>query len=532
MCSESNTLERGRICVLLLFATVTLIVLGIPSFAQSQDTLSYNSAVAERTTSARVAGLEDFLTSAPASTLRPSALAWLAWEYHRSGNAAQSSSAARELLALEPENALALALLTALRSDEASSSKVDDQAFSMAKRGIANFERLQKPQGMDDASFAALKREIYGMLNATVGFAYFEGKDYVTARGYLRNAVAVRPDDSRYVYALGVSDLNGRDLNPNEGFWMLARAVALNQGSASANQISEYASQKYQEAGGSLGNWQKFIAAAQASISSPRATTTSGTALAATSASSTSAASKTREIATSRSVPSAASPVSRASTAPSPSVGGERAEVSASRPSVATPPRVPERTIAPFPPGMPVSLGIVIEASHARKENKEAILQGLSGIVRRLRPKDEAFVLAFGDQLDLEQDLTQNYKLLEEAMETIEPHSGAALYDAIGFAAGHLKRIAKNEKHALLVISDGRNNSKESSLRLASEIESLRIFCIGLDVDAPEARYILEALAGRTGGQATFISAPEQFEAAAQELAGLIYGPERGLASR
>jgi hypothetical protein len=181
----------------------------------------------------------------------------------------------------------------------------------------------------------------------------------------------------------------------------------------------------------------------------------------------------------------------------------------------------------PFPPGEPVSLGILIEASHATRKNREAIVQGLSDIVRRLRPKDEAFILSFSNQLVFEQDLTQNYRLLEKAMDEIKPDAGAALYDAVGFAAGHLKRIAGNRNQALLVISDGRNqSSKDSSLHLASEISNVRIYCIGFGVDAVENRYTLQTLAGRSGGAATFISGANQFETAAQELAQVIYGVE------
>jgi hypothetical protein len=95
-----------------------------------------------------------------------------------------------------------------------------------------------------------------------------------------------------------------------------------------------------------------------------------------------------------------------------------------------------------------------------------------------------------------------------------------------------LKRIAKNKNQALLVISDGRNsNSKDSSLQLASQISNVRIYCIGFGVDAPESRYILEALSGRTGGEATFISSHDQFETAARQLAAVIYGPDRDVAS-
>ena len=79
----------------------------------------------------------------------------------------------------------------------------------------------------------------------------------------------------------------------------------------------------------------------------------------------------------------------------------------------------------------------------------------LSDLVRHLRQDDEVFVVGFGKDLEFEQDLTRNDKLLEEAIANIKPQSGAALLDAVAFAAGHLDRIAKNRSRVLLVISDG-----------------------------------------------------------------------------
>lgn len=518
MSVESRSLKRSSADFLCSNRTAPCVVifaallLGSAALAQVPDYAPYDRAIAQTSSSARTAALEDLLTRTPAGPLRQDALSWLAWEYHRIGNGKQAATAARELLGVDPENVLALALLSS--NTAASVEEPSDSALSSAKRGIARFEHLQKPRGMGDGDFAALKREAYGMLNATVGYGYYQRKDYVTARGYLRNAVAVYPNDSRYAYALGVSDLNGRDLNPNEGYWMLARAVALNEGSPAGKQISEYASQHYQEAGGSASDWQKFVTAARADTNYSRA-----------SQSATAVATANNPVPPK---PANTPPSSTSTTA----IASVREPTAPPEPS-APPAILAERKMAPFPPGEPVSLGILIEASQARKESREAILQGLSDIVRRLRPKDEAFVLAFGNQLNFEQDLTQNYKLLEEAMDTIKPVSGTALYDAVGFAAGHLKRIAKNKNQALLVISDGQNNdSKDSSLQLASQIASVRIYCIGFGVDAPQSRYVLEALSGRTGGQATFISSPEQFETAAQQLAAVIYGPDRGIASR
>jgi Mg-chelatase subunit ChlD len=131
-------------------------------------------------------------------------------------------------------------------------------------------------------------------------------------------------------------------------------------------------------------------------------------------------------------------------------------------------------------------------------------------------------VVSYGRNVGLEQDLTWNYDLLEQAMDKIDPQQGAALLDAVSFSAGHLKRIAKNPNRVLLVISDGTNEfEKGSPLEQAAEIMSsgARIYCIGVGVPGDAERSRLEQLASRTGGRATFIDDPNGFRSAAHEIA-------------
>ena len=172
--------------------------------------------------------------------------------------------------------------------------------------------------------------------------------------------------------------------------------------------------------------------------------------------------------------------------------------------------------------GEPVSLGILIETAMTSKENRGAMFRSLNEIVRALGPNDEAFVLSFSHDLVFEEDLTGDYRRLQQAIDRIQPESGTALMDAVGFAAGHLQRIAKNPNRVLLVISDGRNTSSRANpLEVSSEIRSseVRIYCIGMGIDSGEEMNRLQALASGTGGQAAFISGPRQFDMAARQIA-------------
>ena len=191
-----------------------------------------------------------------------------------------------------------------------------------------------------------------------------------------------------------------------------------------------------------------------------------------------------------------------------------------------TPPPLPPTQTAPKPvshPGAPVSIGILLQAAINNKENRRAVTYALSDLVRHLGEKDEAFILSFSHDLVFEQDLTSNYDLLRDAVDAVKPESGTALLDAVGFASGHLNRIArKNNNRILLVISDGRDaNSKSSPYEVTGAIDSsgVKIDCIGFGIGESESKSRLQALAARTGGRAEFVFDGSAFRNAARNMA-------------
>jgi hypothetical protein len=171
-------------------------------------------------------------------------------------------------------------------------------------------------------------------------------------------------------------------------------------------------------------------------------------------------------------------------------------------------------------PSEAVSLGILIETSLLTNQNRPAIIATLKDIVRNLRSNDEACILVFSNQLDFEQDLTADDKLLEEAISQIRPRQGKALLSGIAFAAGHLKRIGRNTNRILLVISDGRATqaATSDSLTFRSQVTGVRIDCIGLRADGVNERALLERVAAYSGGKASFASDSGQFRTAALQM--------------
>ncbi|HZD93857.1 MAG TPA: VWA domain-containing protein, partial [Candidatus Sulfotelmatobacter sp.] len=170
-------------------------------------------------------------------------------------------------------------------------------------------------------------------------------------------------------------------------------------------------------------------------------------------------------------------------------------------------------------PSEAVSLGILIETSLLTGHNRASIISTLKDIVKNLRTHDEACILVFSDQLDFEQDLTADDKLLEEALGQIRPRAGKALLSGISFAAGHLKRIGKNSNRVLLIISDGDSKSASAdTLSFRSQVTGVRIDCIGLKTAGATERAFLERIAAYSGGKASFASNPEEFRTAALDM--------------
>ena len=225
--------------------------------------------------------------------------------------------------------------------------------------------------------------------------------------------------------------------------------------------------------------------------------------------------------------PSAATSAPTTSSAPPAATTQPAKEVAMATPPVPPPAKeptyrvVPPRRIPELTKGGPLSVGLLIQSSLSQKQTRQPIVFSLTDLVRRLRQNDEAFVMSFSKGLEFEEDLTSNDKALESAMDAISPAQGAAIYDAVTFAAGHLNRIARNRNRVLIVISgEGDRNSGVSPLELSSElnVSGVRIYCIGLDVYSQNDQARLQQLAGYTGGRAFFLSGPEQLRSALQTI--------------
>jgi hypothetical protein len=485
----------ARLTLLLICAISTL------GYAQqdSSGLEQYLSAVKQTDPAKQVNGLEQYLTANPSGSLRNDALAIAAWDYTRTFDRTRAAERARQLWSLNPKDPIAYAVL--LDTNSAPEEKPEARIRQLLPALEAQW---RKPEGMRDIDYAILKQYVWRSLTGAAGLTYLDLKDYSTAASFLQQVVSAVPDDPRYVFGLGNALTHLKDREP-EAFWYLARAVNLSSYSPQGQEIAAYARDQYHHAGGSDRDWDAFLVAA----SSPRQTMMpvveagkSGPPRPGTSVNTQTA------VTDKKSKRNKKDEALEASNRPDrgPRVNHEPL------PSEPLKPRLPTST--------PVSLGILVQTSRLDSEYRRSIVYALSDLVRHLRQGDEAFILAFSNQLDFVQDLTDNSKLLEEAMDEMKPAKGAALFDAVSFAAGHLKRIAKNKNRVLLVISDGSTSQGQaSSFDVSANLSQVRIDCIGVNVNEERERGLLRNLALYSGGQTAFINGAPEFRATTRELA-------------
>ncbi len=138
---------------------------------------------------------------------------------------------------------------------------------------------------------------------------------------------------------------------------------------------------------------------------------------------------------------------------------------------------------------VPVSLGIALDTSQSMSGEK--IREARTAIDRLLEAladsQDEFFLYRFSTRPMRIQEWTAERGAISRALTNVTPLGQTAMYDAIAEAIP-LAQQGRNQKKALVVISDGNDTSSRHTLADARqrihESETL-VYAIGVDCDAP-----------------------------------------------
>lgn len=157
----------------------------------------------------------------------------------------------------------------------------------------------------------------------------------------------------------------------------------------------------------------------------------------------------------------------------------------------------------------PVSIGIIFDLSGSMTDKINRARSSILEFLRTANPQDEFFVIGFNDRPELITDFTSNVDNIESRLLTVKPGHRTALLDAIYFGLNKMKQ-AKNERKALLVVSDGGDNRSrytESEVRAVVRESDVQIYSIGIfDQYAPTREeqlgpILLHDVSEETGGQ-------------------------------
>lgn len=175
----------------------------------------------------------------------------------------------------------------------------------------------------------------------------------------------------------------------------------------------------------------------------------------------------------------------------------------------------------------PVSLGLVIDASASMRDKREKVAKAAVDLVRASNPGDQVFIMGFNEKPWLVQDFTRDVGRMEKSLDNIELGGATAMRDALSLAIEHVSRLGANQKKAILVVTDGQDNSSKTELdQLVREAQQsgVLIYAIGLLGDtsqreAERAKADLDALTTATGGEVFYPKDLSEVDAIAEHVA-------------
>ncbi|MCZ6492024.1 MAG: VWA domain-containing protein [Acidobacteria bacterium] len=175
---------------------------------------------------------------------------------------------------------------------------------------------------------------------------------------------------------------------------------------------------------------------------------------------------------------------------------------------------------------IPVSMGIVIDASASMIDKRASVNAAALQLVRASNPEDEIFILNFRDTPELAQDYTSDIAALERGLSEVRMWGGTALVDSLYLAVEHLLQASRDKK-VLLAITDGEDDASSFQLQdllVRLQKADVTVYTIGiLSQQRSRARRnaekMLKAIAKVSGGEAYFPASLHQVAAVAGGIA-------------
>ena len=237
-----------------------------PQKKEIKDPAEYNAyvgAVQQTDATAKISGLEAFLTQYHNSVMKEDALELLMGAYQQSGNQPKTLETAQKVLQVNPCNIRALALLAFTKQAMATGPNAQQNLTDAGQTGEKGLQCLQtaaKPEGTPAADWEKLKATATGIFNNAAGMSAYAAKDYAKAEQFLHAAVQADPTNLTEIYYLALADLTAGPAEKDvEGLFFIARASNLAQGDGKTK-IGSFGKSKYNKYHGSEEGWTDLLA--------------------------------------------------------------------------------------------------------------------------------------------------------------------------------------------------------------------------------------------------------------------------------
>ena len=130
----------------------------------------------------------------------------------------------------------------------------------------------------------------------------------------------------------------------------------------------------------------------------------------------------------------------------------------------------------------PLSIGLVFDTSGSMGSKLEKSREAVAQFFKTANPQDECFLVEFNDRPELVTPFTKSLEDVQNRLTFTQSKGRTALLDAV-YLALHTMKKAQNPRKALLIISDGGDNSSrytESEIRNLVREADVQIYAMGI----------------------------------------------------
>lgn len=154
----------------------------------------------------------------------------------------------------------------------------------------------------------------------------------------------------------------------------------------------------------------------------------------------------------------------------------------------------------------PVSVGLILDVSGSMSDNIYSARNSIVRFLEQGEPEDEYFLIEFNDRTAVVQDFTSRGENIENEIAIANPKGRTALYDA-AYLGLETIRQARNDKKALIIITDGEDNRSRytfSEVKEFAKESDVQIYVIGEKGELGYGRGVIAEITRLTGGRPFF----------------------------